>query len=195
MDGVNTVVLLSGPAGSGKTTVCRLGHRALLAAWGVPAAAVDVDDLYRMVDARWELAYDDGRNAMVLRQAAWLAADLFDHGWPVVLICGNSLFDPPDITALVDALPAAVAVHHLTLAPDPEVLLARTDGLPDRDPIRLREEAALFRERVPTGSAVLDTSALTPEASLARIVDLVKVGRGLLRAPAETESADPGRKD
>jgi ABC-type branched-subunit amino acid transport system ATPase component len=27
-------VLLSGPAGSGKTTVCRLGHHAMVAAWG-----------------------------------------------------------------------------------------------------------------------------------------------------------------
>ncbi len=193
----NRVVLLSGPAGAGKTTVCRLGHRALLAAWDAPAAAIDTDDLYRIVDARWELPYDDDRNAMVLRQAARLATDLFDHGRPVVMICGNSLFDPPDIAVLQGALSPMTVVHHVTLAPDPEVLLARNVGRPDRDPAGLLEEAALFRGRLPAGSVVLDNSALTPEATLARIVELVRLGRGVLRSwdAAETESADRGGKD
>lgn len=62
-------MLLSGPSGSGKTTVCRLGHRVMVAAWGHPAAPIDADQLYHNVDARWELPYDDGRNAMVLAQA------------------------------------------------------------------------------------------------------------------------------
>jgi adenylylsulfate kinase-like enzyme len=89
-------VLLSGPAGSGKTTVCRLGYRAMAAAWGHPAAAIDTDQVYFNVDARWELAYDDARNAMVLAQAGQLAISLFEHGWRTVIICGNSLFDPVD---------------------------------------------------------------------------------------------------
>ena len=33
-------VLLSGSAGLGKTTACRLGHQAMTAAWGHPAAAI-----------------------------------------------------------------------------------------------------------------------------------------------------------
>jgi pantothenate kinase-related protein Tda10 len=67
-------VLLSGPSGSGKTTMCRLGHRAMLARFGHPAAAIDVDQLYLNIDARWELPYDNGRNAMVLAQAAQLTS-------------------------------------------------------------------------------------------------------------------------
>jgi hypothetical protein len=66
----------------------------MLAAWGHPAAAIDTDQLYLNVDARWELPYDDARNAMVLAQAAQLAISLFEHGWHTVIICGNSLFDP-----------------------------------------------------------------------------------------------------
>jgi hypothetical protein len=31
-----------------------------------PAAAIDTDQLYSNVDARFALAYDDARNAMVL---------------------------------------------------------------------------------------------------------------------------------
>ena len=73
----------------------RLGH---------PAAAIDTDQLYLNVDARWELPYDDARNAMVLAQAAHLATSLFEHGWQTVIICGNSLFDPAD-TAPVTSLP------------------------------------------------------------------------------------------
>ncbi|MGH3208186.1 MAG: hypothetical protein ACRDNO_10525 [Trebonia sp.] len=63
-------VLLSGPTGSGKTTACRLGYSAMADAWGHPAAAIDTDQLYFNVDARFELAYDGARDAMVLSQAA-----------------------------------------------------------------------------------------------------------------------------
>src|SRR5947207_6247223 len=73
-------ILLSGPAGSGKTTVCRLGHRAMLATWSHPAAAIDVDQLYLNVDAHWELPYDNLRNTMVLSQATQLASS-FVRAW------------------------------------------------------------------------------------------------------------------
>jgi hypothetical protein len=53
----------------------------MVAAWDHPAAAIDADQLYLNVDARWELPYDDARNAMVLAQAAQLAISLFEHGW------------------------------------------------------------------------------------------------------------------
>jgi hypothetical protein len=190
---VNRCVLLSGPAGSGKTTVSRLGYQAMLTAWGVRAAAVDVDDLYRIVDPRWELPYDDDRNAMVLGQAAYLAGSLFDHGWPVVMICGNSLFDPPDVAILRYALGPVAAVHHLTLTPDPAVTLRRCQGRPGRDARRLLDDADLFRRRIHPGSVRLDNSALTPEETLAAVVRLVRADAGLL--DAETESAGPDRKD
>lgn len=109
-------VLLTGPAGSGKTTICRLGHVAMTAAWGQPAAAIDVDQLYLNVDAQWELPYDDRRNALVLQQAASLARSLFGHGWPIVMICGNSLFDPSDTGPLLRTLCPVAEVYHVTPA-------------------------------------------------------------------------------
>jgi hypothetical protein len=50
-------------------------------AWGHPAAAIDTDQLYFNVDARFELAYDDARNTMVLAQARW--PPLFPLCWRV----------------------------------------------------------------------------------------------------------------
>ena len=98
-------LVLLGPSGSGKTTACRLGHQAMATAWGHPAAAIDTDQLYLNVDARWELPYDDARNAMVLAQATYLAISLFNHGWQTVIICGNSLFDPGPVRREFPDLP------------------------------------------------------------------------------------------
>jgi len=140
-------VLLSGPAGSGKTTVCRLGHRTMLATWGHPTAAIDADQLYANVDARWELPYDDERNAMVLTQAAQLAGSLFEHGWPTVIICGNSLFEPAGTAPVLTTLCPIARVHHVTLTPDPATLLRRCATAPGRDPSRLAADADLHARK------------------------------------------------
>ncbi|MGP3966503.1 hypothetical protein [Streptomyces sp. 6N223] len=174
-------VLLSGPAGSGKTTVCRLGHHAMVAAWGHPAAAIDVDQLYANVDARWELPYDDRRNAMVLAQAAHLAISLFEHGWPTVVICGNSLFDPADTAPVVATLGPVAQIHHVTLIPDLATVLRRCATTPGRDPARVTAEVEHFARRIHPGSARLDNSNLTPQATLDEMARLIGTGAGRLR--------------
>lgn len=166
---MNRCVLLAGPAGSGKTTMCRLGHHAMLAAWGHPAAAIDVDDLYANVDARWELPYDDARNAMVLTQAAHLAISLFGHGWRTVVICGNSLFDPADTAHLTTALDPSVEVFHVTLAPSLATVLRRND----RDAKVLTRDYAAHAVREHPGTVRLDTSAMTAEQGLNALARLV----------------------
>jgi hypothetical protein len=171
-------VLLSGPAGSGKTTMCRLGHRALLAAWGHPAAAIDADDLYLNVDARWELPYDDRRTAMVLTQAAQLANSLFEHGWSTVMICGNTLFDPTATAVLRTAI-GPVEVYHVTLAPKLSTVLSRCTSLP-RDPARLAADSELQASRPHPGTVLLDSTHLTPEETLVELTRLVDAGAGRL---------------
>jgi hypothetical protein len=89
----------------------------MMAAWGHPAAAIDTDQLYLNVDARWELPYDDTRNAMVLAQATDLAISLFEHGWQIVIICGNSIFDPADTAPILTRLSPVAETYHLTLTP------------------------------------------------------------------------------
>ena len=176
-------VLLSGPAGSGKTTVSRLGYRAMTAAWGHPAAAIDTDQLYLNIDARWELAYDDARNAMVLAQATDLAISLLEHGWHTVIICGNSLFDPADTAPVLTRLSPVVEVYHLTLAPVLPAVLTRCAGTPDRDPSQLAADVELLARKPHPGSAPLDNSNMTPEQTLTELARLVDVNAVRLNCP------------
>jgi hypothetical protein len=149
-------------------------------AWGHPAA-IDTDQLYFNVDARFELAYDDARNAMVLSQAAELAISLFEHGWQTVIIFGNSLFDPDDTAPVLARLCPVAEVYHVTLVPALQAVLARCGaGLPGRGPSRLAEDAGIHARKRHPGSALLDNSALTPEQTLAELARLVSVGAGRL---------------
>jgi hypothetical protein len=176
--------LLSGPTGSGKTTACRLGYQAMVDAWGHRAAAIDVDQLYFNVDARFELAYDNARNAMLLSQAAQLAISLFEHGWQTVIIFGNSLFDPGDTAPILARLCPVAEVYHVTLAPALQAVLARCGpDLPGRGPSRLAEDAEIHARKRHPGSALLDNSALTPEQTLAELARLVCTGAGRLSCP------------
>jgi hypothetical protein len=153
-------------------------------AWGHPAAAIDTDQLYFNVDARFELAYDDARNAMVLSQAAQLAISLFEHGWQTVIIFGNSLFDPFDTAPVVARLCPVAEVYHVTLAPAPQAVLARCGpDLPGRSPSRLAEDAETHARKRHPGSARLDNSTMTPEQTLAELARLVSTGAGRLSSP------------
>lgn len=70
-------VFLSGPAGTGKTTILRMSYDEKLAVWG-RTAAIDTDQLFVMVDPHWDLPYDDARTALVLRQCVSLADSFFE---------------------------------------------------------------------------------------------------------------------
>jgi hypothetical protein len=156
----------------------------MAAAWGGPAAAVDVDQLYLNVDARWELPYDDQRNAMVLEQATGLALSLFEHGWPTVMVCGNSLFEPIETAPLLRVLCPVVEVYHVTLMPDLDVLLRRCVDT-GRDPIRLRADFDVHKRKQHPGTAELDNGSLTDVEALARIASMVRAGLGRLPCPPD----------
>lgn len=158
-------------------------------AWGHPAAAIDTDQLYFNVDARFELIYDDARNAMVLSQAAELAISLFEHGWQTVIICGNSLFDPGDTAPVLARLLPLAEVYHVTLTPSLQAMIARCGpGLPGRDPSRLAVDAKIHARKQHPGSALLDNSAMTPGQTLAELARLVGSGAGRLSSPSLPEA-------
>ena len=150
-------------------------------AWGHPAAAIDTDQLYFNVDARFELAYDDARNAMVHSQAAQLALSLFEHGWQTVVICGNSLFEPVDTAPVLARLCPVAEVHHVTLVPALQAVLGWCGSdLPGRGPSRIAEDAETHARKRHPGSALLDNSTLTPKQTLAELARLVSAGAGRL---------------
>jgi hypothetical protein len=99
------------------------------------------------VDARFELAYDNACNAMVLSQAAQLAISLFEHGWQTVIIFGNSLFSPDDTAPVLARLCPVAEVHHVTLVPALEAVLARCG--PDRPRTTARVPAGPLIQRYP----------------------------------------------
>jgi hypothetical protein len=155
----------------------------MMAAWGHPAAAIDLDTLYRAIDPLWELEYDDDRNAMILEQALAWVRSLIDHGWPTVIVAGNSIFDPDDTAPVIAALGEHIDVHHVTLTVREEVILARCSAQPGRDPAQLMSDNRPDNRRQHPGTALLDTSDLDVRESLDALVSLVDSNSGLLRQP------------
>ncbi|GAB3831054.1 hypothetical protein [Kribbella italica] len=170
-------VFLSGPAGSGKTTVLRLSHDEKLAIWG-RTAAVDTDQLFLMVDPHWDLPYDDARTALVLRQSAQLAESFFGAGCENVLIAGNSIHDAVDLNPVIPCLLQLGRVFHVTLDPSAEAVLRRTADDPDRSPSDLMNDFRIPRATRSPWSAAVDNSVLTPLETLQRIACLVQSGDG-----------------
>ena len=157
----------------------------MLAAWGHPAAAIDLDTIYQAIDPLWELTYSDDRNAMVLDQAVAWVRSLVEHGWRTVVVTGNSIFDPHDTAPVVAALGGDIAVHHVTLRVPEEVILARCAGEPGRDPTQLIGDLRPETRLQHPGTAHLDSGDLDVRATLDALVRLVERGSGLLRQPGD----------
>jgi hypothetical protein len=162
----------------------------MVAAWGHPAAAIDVDQLYANVDPLWELPYSDERNATMLGQAGQLAISLFEHGWRTVMICGNSLFDPSDTATIVRLLCPLAEIYHVTLTPDIDAVLRRSAGA-GRDPERVRRDVELHESREHPGTARLDNSSISARESLDALASLIRRGAGRLRCPADASRSTP----
>ncbi|GAA3691720.1 hypothetical protein GCM10022204_03770 [Microlunatus aurantiacus] len=167
----------------------------MLAAWGHPAAAVDLDSLYGAVDPLWELPYSDERNAMVLDQAVAWVRSLVQHGWRTVIVTGNSVFDPRDTAPVVAAL-GDMSVHHVTLQVREDVILARCAAQPDRDPVALAADLRPANRLRHPGTALLESSDLDVDETLHALVSLVDRGAGLLGTtggnPAAADTPQPG---
>ncbi|TCC47440.1 hypothetical protein E0H75_21890 [Kribbella capetownensis] len=175
-------VFLSGPAGSGKTTILRLSHEEKLALWG-RTAAIDTDHLFLMVDPLWDLPYDDARTALVLRQCVSLVESFFGADYENVLIAGNSIHDAIDLNPVIPDLLRLGRVFHVSLDPSEAAVLRRTAGDLDRSPAHLINDLHLLRAKRPPWSAPVDNSTLNPLETLQEIARLVGSGEGELHGP------------
>lgn len=173
---------LSGPAGSGKTTVLRLPHAQKLTTLG-RTAAIDTDQLFLMVDPTWDLPYDDARTALVLRQSVALTTSFCEAGYDNVLIAGNAIHDAVDLNPVIPALLQLGRVFHITLDPSEEAVLQRTADDADRSPTHLLADRRQHRATRSPWSARLDNSHLSPLQTLQQLAHLLDSGQGELHGP------------
>jgi hypothetical protein len=170
-------VFLSGAGGVGKTTVLRLSHGEKTAIWG-RTAAIDTDQLFLMVDPRWELPYDDGRTALVLRQSVLLASSFFQAGFEKVILAGNAIHDAFDLNPVLPELLRLGRVFHISLEPSEKAVLQRTAGDHERSPAHLLQDLRSMQAKRSSWSAVIDNSELTPTETLEEMARLVQSGKG-----------------
>jgi thymidylate kinase len=161
------LVVITGPIGSGKSTVAdRLAE--YLRSTGRSAVAVDLDDVVGMLRPpldQLERAWQQARKAHGEIVAAWLRADVD------VVIAHGPFYTHEETAALVDPLPQTLSPRWVMLLAPYEVALARVAGDDrrgvSRDPVFLRSTHERFQQLLPRMRPcewTIDTTAMTPDA-------------------------------
>ena len=180
---MSKTILLSGACGSGKTTIMRLGYRALAAHFG-PTGTIDTDTILTMVDPRWELSHEE-RGLDLAGYQCWLLAESFlTGGFECVIIGGNGLHTPEEINDLVARLLRLGEVFHVTLDPSLAEIQRRVASRGgDQTPEWLADHVEWMRDRYREWTWRIDNTALTTAETLALIAEGTRHGRGRVTAP------------
>jgi chloramphenicol 3-O-phosphotransferase len=158
------LIVICGPIASGKSALARaVAHE--LEQGGTPAAAVDLDLLYAMLDHQGR-AWDDERKWTRARRAAAALADRFLADGIAVVLEGD-LITGDGRRDFVSALRSAIEPQFVTLRVSFESALARAQSDPtrglSRDPGFLRwhyDATAAAFQALPKSDLVLDTGRI-----------------------------------
>jgi thymidylate kinase len=165
---VPLVVIINGPIGVGKTTVS-IAVAGLVEAQGRRAAAIDIDELWAMIDHQKPRKGGVARWSLARRGAAALADELFGDGIDVVVVNGP-FYQLEERAQLLERIRTRVDVRYVTLTVPFEEGLRRTRADPDSRRDRSRERdwlrehhdrAASFFGPLRETDLIVETAGLT----------------------------------
>lgn len=189
---MGTTILVTGAMGSGKTTLLSLPYRTRLVHLG-KTAAIDADDLSKMIDPTMELA-DEERHLDLSGYQAWLLARTFlAHDFDTVIMGSNGFHTPEQgLNDMIEFLLTAGDVHHVTLDPSLEEIrrrvTARGSVISDAS---LADHVDWMRARQRPWTCRIDNTGLSPEATLAEIALRVRRGEGRITGTLPLEPSSP----
>jgi adenylylsulfate kinase-like enzyme len=169
---IQVLVLFSGPVASGKTTAAsRLAEMARQR--GLPAAAIDLDDMVEMVAGRdWSLV-TDGDRRRACRATSTLLDDLFSSGTAFIAIAGSTL-STYEWDEVIQPLHHRARVSYVLLRVSLEEARRRAQGDPER--IHAKDPGFLARLAAQTDWTAIrkhdidiETDGLTADEVSARI--------------------------
>lgn len=172
--GMRHLVAITGPIGSGKSTVAELLARRLWAA-GMTVALADLDDLAFAQRAELDLS-EFWRRAGVAHSG--LVRGWFDAGVDAVVGHGP-FFESRSYGSLFAATPADALVHHFLLRTPFEIALERVLGDPGRGPDAISATPEFLRATHENFSKVagslpdVDLEVDTSEVTAAEVADLL----------------------
>jgi ADP-ribose pyrophosphatase YjhB (NUDIX family) len=183
------VIIVTGPAGAGKTSVARELCRRF-----ARSAHVEVDRLRDMIRSGYEspVPGENGRLSeaafqieLAQRNAAALARNFTREQFTTVI--DDVLETEDDLNRYIEALGPSADIRFLTLLPDAETLAQRDAGRPPAERIGARSEdlRRIFVTGGETRGLRLNTSALGVEASVDMILERLEEAR-VTGGPEET---------
>ncbi|MBV7328486.1 hypothetical protein KFU94_09540 [Chloroflexi bacterium TSY] len=176
-----TTILISGGIGTGKTTLRLAAPQYFRTRFG-ETAAIDMDDIYMLIDPDWSQENEEW-GPIACRACALLAQNFFEQSFKIVLLTGNGLYHPEVNNLFLEVLLPHSRVFHFTLEPELEILIARVRKRGDSEshpPDMLSSWLELVRSHRGQWTQVIDNTHLAPQETLEVIAHKIQDQQGSL---------------